>query len=342
MVELEFFLKILKRHSIPQEEDFLCLIEKAVECLTCEDKKLRPQNKNKEPGGFVDVTQIPPANTIIIPDLHARDTFVFNLLATRLNQLGLTPTDSILPAKTVLDSLKEETINLIFLGDLLHSERRGYDRWNMAFREFTQGNVLSSYMEEEMTEGLSTVEMLLNLKIFFPKNVHILKGNHENILNSNSGGNFSFYKFAAESTMTTDYMYAKYSPELILKYGAVEELLPLAIKGNYFFASHAEPMMPYSKKELINSNLNPETILGLTWTRDGDCQADSPDLILKEFFPDPNNALYFAGHRTIKQEYILRENSRFIQIHNPDHYQVGVIPKDGLPPINQLIRRIKQ
>lgn len=343
MPELNQFLNILKRHSIPQEEDFLHLIEQTRDSLSNEDKKLRPCNKNKKPGGLVDITRIPPVDTIIVPDLHARDAFVFNLLATPIFLLGLGKKDGEEePGSNVLNGLKNGSINLVFLGDILHSERRGYERWNMAFKEFSGGNILSSYMEEEMIEGLNTMEMLMHLKVSYPRNVHILKGNHENILNSSSGGNFSFYKFAAESTMVTDFMYERYSPELILSYNTMEMLFPLALKGNYFFASHAEPMMPYTKKELINSNLNPEAIIGLTWTREGESRPGAPDLILKEFFPEPQNALYFVGHRTIKQEYILRENSRFIQIHNPDYYQVGVVPKDGLPPMNQLIRRIKQ
>lgn len=343
MPELNQFLNILKRHSIPQKEDFLHLIKQTIGTLSNEDKKLRPGNKNKKPGGFVDITKSPPVDTIIVPDLHARDTFIFNLLSTPVFLLGLGKrAGEEENNNNVLNGLKNGSINLVFLGDILHSERRGYERWNMAFKEFSCGNILSSYMEEEMIEGLNTMEMLMLLKVSFPGNVHILKGNHENILNSDSGGNFSFYKFAAESTMVTEFMYERYSPDLILSYSSMESLFPLAIKGNYFLASHAEPMMPYTKKGLINSNLNPETILGLTWTREGESQPDSPDLMLGEFFPDPQKALYFAGHRTIRQEYILRENSRFIQIHNPDYYQVAVVPKDGLPPINQLIRRIKQ
>lgn len=343
MPELNQFLDILKRHSIPQEENFSRLLGQTIHTLSNEDKKTRPCNKNKKPGGFVDITQTSPAHTIIVPDLHARDAFVFNLLSTPVSLLGLGENNSEEnPGNNVLNSLDNSSIKLVFLGDILHSERRGYERWNMAFKEFSNGNILSSYMEEEMIEGLNTMEMLMLLKVSYPENVHILKGNHENILNSSSGGNFSFYKFAAESTMVTDFMYERYSPDLILSYNTMENLFPLALKGNYFLASHAEPMRPYTKRELINSNLNPETIFGLTWTREGESQPDSPDLMLGEFFPDPQKTLYFAGHRTIKQEYILRENSRFIQIHNPDYYQVGVIPKNGLPPINKLIRRIKQ
>ena len=53
MPELNQFLDILKRHSIPQEENFSRLLGQTIHTLSNEDKKTRPCNKNKKPGASI-------------------------------------------------------------------------------------------------------------------------------------------------------------------------------------------------------------------------------------------------------------------------------------------------
>jgi hypothetical protein len=44
-----------------------------------------------------------------------------------------------------------------------------------------------------------------------------------------------------------------------------------------------------------------------------------------EFLPEFPDSLYFAGHRPVYEKYELRENNRFVQIHNPEKMKVVYI-----------------
>jgi hypothetical protein len=80
-----------------------------------------------------------------------------------------------------------------------------------------------------------------------------------------------------------------------------------------------------SQNQLINSMKDEQIIKALTWTRNGDVEDFPAVKMLDEFLPDYKNSLYFAGHRPVSENYELRENGRFVQIHNPDRMNVVYI-----------------
>ena len=336
------FDSIFKNKSLPQKEQFMQLANRTCVLFQSETEPLRPKNKKNQPGGFIDLSLNPLADAIIVPDIHARMNLVYNLVFTPLKSLDLKPSNEFPNEKTVLDKLQNSTITILFLGDILHAERRAYERWVSAYDAFLEGDPCSQAMQEEMVEGLNSMSLLMVLKNYFPDLVHILKGNHENIENTDENGNYAFHKFAAEGLMVKEFILKTYGEDFLEQYSKLEHLLPFAAKGTHYFASHAEPFRAFSRKDIINASLNASTIIGLTWTRDGECEKNSADLLISGFFSNPKEVYYLAGHRSIKTKYNKRENSNFIQIHNPNLLQVAVIPHEGIPKPENLIKEIKQ
>ena len=301
-------------NKLPSSEYLFSLLKKVNEVLVSEDDFYRPKTEDENLGGFLSFDDNLP--TILVPDLHAR----YNFLKKLLNCKKI-PNQNL----SVYELIKENKLRVICLGDGLHSEKRGKERWLKAYEEYSNGNIVNKYICKEMAEGLSLMCLVMQTKCEFPRNFHFLKGNHENILNETSDGNFSFFKFASEGEMCFDFMVNQYGVEITELYADFESNLPLFVKGKNFLASHAEPAFYMRKNQLINSMKDGDLIKALTWTRNGDVE-DLPAIqMLDEFLPEFPDSLYFAGHRPVYEKYELRENNRFVQIHNPEKMNVVYI-----------------
>ena len=92
-------------------------------------------------------------------------------------------------------------------------------------------------MQDEMIATLSTLCAIMSLKILFPQNFHFLKGNHENILNSNLGGDYAFYKYADEGEMVKRFIQEYYDEKLLNLIAQYENLLPLVAYGKNYVCS---------------------------------------------------------------------------------------------------------
>lgn len=301
-------------HKLPDNDSLNSLLKKVITVLASEEGGYRPKTEDGNLGGFLTFEDDLP--TILVPDLHARVKFLEKIFNCKKipNQ-----------KHSVYELMKKNKLRVICLGDGLHSEKRGKERWLNAYNEYLNGNILNKYIRKEMSEGLSLMSLVMQTKCEMPKTFHFLKGNHENILNETSDGNFSFFKFASEGEMCFDFMVNFYGVETTELYADFESLLPLFVKGKNFLASHAEPAFYMNKKQLINSMSNGEIIKALTWTRNGDVEDFPAVQMLDEFLQDYPESLYFAGHRPVSENFELRENNRFVQIHNPDKMNVVYI-----------------
>lgn len=278
--------------------------------LSSEDKRIRPLNSIGIPGGLVNLNSKIP--TIIVPDLHARIDFLQKILSYKFSGL------------TVIEHLFNNSVQIVCVGDGFHSERRGKERWLLATKEYNRGYKKHKHIDLEMLESLSLMEVVIELKIMFPKNFHFLKGNHENILNEDGFGNYPFGKFTSEGAMVKTWVEKFYGREFIDKYYKFEKNMPLFTVGKNFLISHAEPVEPYSKKDIVDCYLNTDVIYGLTWTRDNQASDNSVNIMLKEF----GKSYYFGGHRPVKDKYNLRANSTFVQIHNPKKCIIALVKSD--------------
>jgi len=301
---------LVLRRALPERDDFLRLLRTATARLADEDQLYRPRDEHNRPGGLVRLAE---RTTLVVPDLHARLGVLPHVLSHEVK------------GKPFLQLMQEGTGQIVCVGDGLHSESRGYDRWQKALKEFTGGFPRHKAMDEEMREGLGLMEMVMNLKLAFPDRFHFLKGNHENILNEEGRGNHPFRKFAFEGEMVRSWLQKFYGEEVLYAYAEFERELPLVAADGNFMISHGEPERFFTREEVIRYRSLDDVIYGLTWTPNGGAEEGSVERMIEEFCPAPAGALYFGGHRAITGRYALRAEGRYVQLHNPSACIIAVL-----------------
>jgi len=296
--------EIRARERLPDPARYSELLETAISFLEAESPGMRPGDASGLSGGLVRLKgEIP---TLILPDLHGRRDFFSRAMNASLSGEG-----------TVLEQMRANTIQVLCLGDGIHTECGTRARWLDAFTEYRSLFKKHGSMDSEMVENLSLMEMVLRCKTAFPENFHFLKGNHENILNEEGNGNHAFMKIAYEGDMVRAWTEKFYGQAFLELYARFERSLPLFAIGNGFLASHAEPDEPYAEDDIINARLRPEVILGLTWTNNGEAAEGSVRIMLERFLGSAEGTVYFGGHRPVAGRYALRADGRYVQMHNP-------------------------
>ncbi len=245
--------EIYRRREPPDREAYLETLSAVREVLGTEPEAVRPADPDWRPGGLVLLDRGLP--TIVVPDLHARMDFFLSVLAYEAEE-----------GRKTIDLLAEDRLQIVCVGDGVHSEGRAARRWRTAMEEFQEEYQVHASMDEEMRESLGVMGMVMEVKRSFPGRFHFLKGNHENITNEMGNGNLPFRKFALEGIMTLDYMERFYGEELVKAYALFEKELPLLAAGRGFLISHAEPGTFYDRESLIAYRRHPEVVSGLTWT----------------------------------------------------------------------------
>lgn len=303
------FKKRLSSLSSSNEIDFDTLkgnLSKTIEILLNEPSYIRPSAPHGKPGGLILLnTDIP---TIIIPDLHGRRTFL-------METLFYTGSSGI----SHLNLMLEGKLNIVCVGDGMHSEQRGQKRWLKALGEYKLKSKQTPALDEEMIESYSLMQMVMQLKISAPNHFHFLKGNHENVLSEEGNGNHPFAKFALESPMTREWTGSVFGKKFIQQYARFEKLLPILAVGKNFLVSHAEPKQYYPARQIVDYNHHPDVIEGLTWTENDMAETGSVEKMLAQFFPeyDISRLYYFGGHRQVNGKYSARANGRYIQVNHP-------------------------
>lgn len=305
----------LEMQELPSYDFIYSLTKKVCSVLETEPDSYRPKNCVEEPGALLELYQKEgrclPA--VIIPDIHARPDFLSNILNCLLPALNL----------TVKQALEQKLIDVICVGDAVHTELYS-SRWKLISFEFEEGCHTGHLMQEEMILNLSTLCALMSLKIAYPQNFHFLKGNHENILNHSFGGDYAFYKYADEGEMVKLFMQDYYDEDLLNMISKYEELLPLAAYGKNYVVSHAEPADSYTREQLIDARFDETVVEGLIWTRNGQVKKSTAEQIMKELLGKTaaKKAMYFTGHRPVKENYALRQDGTLVQIHNPHRQNI--------------------
>lgn len=323
----ELFTEIYRRPGLPENNHYTRLLQQCAATLQSEKRTIRPGNRAGFPGGIIYLK--PALPTILVPDIHSRTGFLLSILFYR-DSTGF----------TVLEKLGMNLVQLVCLGDGIHAEERARNRWAAAFEEFQNGFEQHAAMDEEMQESLVLMELVMQLKRSFPENFHFLKGNHENIMNSEEHGNHPFAKFAYEGPMVLFYMRKFYGEQLLREYDRFERLLPLLAVGRNFLASHAEPRRCYETPQLLEYRTNPDVIEGLTWTDNGEAEEGSVEAMIDHHLPpwEQKEAVYFTGHRAVAGRFALRAEGRLIQLHNPEKYIIAIAnPSNRFDPEREII-----
>ena len=294
--------------ELPEEKEIIKIASDAVKALEKEGNDYRPSGSDGMPGGLLDFSSL-EQDVILVPDLHARPDFILKLL------------DSKIVGPDVLTALEEKRCTVLCVGDCFHTETTGFcaDRWRNAYYSWEEGKADCPEMRGEMHDCFATILPLMILKKTFPENFHFLKGNHENILNETGNGNYAFRKYSNEGQMVYDFIDEVYSEKLIHVLDSYEKLLPIVALFRNFAVSHAEPRVPYGRKEIIDYKNSDSVILNFTWTDNGEAEKNSVigQLQLLDEKIDVENFLWFGGHRPVRGRYALRQDGKYIQFHNP-------------------------
>jgi hypothetical protein len=310
--------------QLPEHNDLFRLADRTADVLENEDSSYRPYTDAGFPGALLDFTRLLPLPLIVVPDLHARDYFLLNVL-----DFCLPP--SFIPAVpagcTVLTALEQGTVRVVCVGDVLHAERRAQERWYHALAELENGDPAGEAITEEMEEGLTLFSMIMECKCRFPAHFHLLKGNHENILNRRKGGDYPFRKFAAEGTQVRAFMDAKYGNDVLHVISCVEDALPLAAAFPDCLISHAEPRRAFTRRQLINARSSSEAVASLIWTENDAAEEGGVKAIMEQVLGPgaSSHAVYLAGHRPVLGNYAVRQNGLFIQIHNTELQNIALV-----------------
>ncbi len=307
--------EIYHRREPPAREAYLETLLGVLEVLGSEPEGVRPADPDWRPGGLVLLDQELP--TIVVPDLHARMDFFLSVLAYQAEE-----------GRKTIDLLAEGRLQVVCLGDGVHSEGRAARRWRIAMEEFQEEYRVHDSMDQEMRESLGVMGMVMEVKRSFPGRFHFLKGNHENITNEMGNGNLPFRKFALEGVMTLDYMERFYGEELVRAYALFEKELPLLAAGRGFLISHAEPCSFYDRNSIVAYRRHPEVVSGLTWTDNDEAEGGSVQRMLTHYLGEEEGRLgwYFTGHRPVSGRYRLRAGGRLVQIHDPERFVIAHLP----------------
>lgn len=323
--DLKYFKNLLFQSQLPSHDFLFDLAEKCSVVLEQEINDYRPAANSGEAGSLLDYrsSSLP---LVVIPDIHARPKFIYNILKYPLTEEFLGTKTSY----TILEALERKLINLVCVGDALHTEHSTIIRWFTISTEFKFGVTTGNAMSEEMKDGLNTVSALMELKCLFPENFHFLKGNHENIMNKSGDGDYGFRKYADEGKMVRTFITDYYGDDVLYIMSCVEYDLPLIFINPSCVISHAEPRTGFTKEQLINARSDAFVVEGLTWTDNDAAESGSVESIIKNLseLDDVENYVYLGGHRPVSDLYKLRQNGKYIQFHNPAAQHIALV-KNG-------------
>jgi len=278
---LESILGFASKEELESKESYLESLKKVAEVL-------------KGKGAIVELKKGIP--TIIVPDLHGRREFLAKVLNKEID------------GKKVFDLLKAGRINIVCLGDGMHTEKA--ENWT------------SGLLQKEMVESLGTMKMVMELKAVFPDSFHYLRGNHDEVM----GG---FYKYANEFETVRTWIKENFGEDFLGTFAAFEEALPLVAVAEKFAAAHAAPREAYSKDQ-INAR-EKDFSHRFRWT--DNTAGESSQAAVEGTLANlgvPGGKL-IIGHRPVNEGDLMRKQfkDKLIQINNPKEMVMAMVGSDG-------------
>lgn len=349
---IELFTRQYESKALASYDSLFSLLDSCVSVLENESPSYRPLSRLKTAGGLLDFTseknhkKLP---VVVVPDLHGREKFIIDILKFRFPKNFAQNSEQIsfyenfensaslenCAGLSLLECLEKGLVYVCCVGDIFHSEARGRERWIKAYEEYSRGNLVNEFIKEEMKENISLLEMLLVLKTTFAGHFHILKGNHENVLNEMNikpYGDVPFKKFCDEGNMVADFLQNYYDDLILHEISCFEKSLPVCAVFENCIVSHAEPALAYTRNEIINyHDAESSVVFGLTWTANDKAAEGSIEKTIKNLVGarKAKNYVWLGGHRPVEGKYAFRQDGKYIQIHNPDEENVALVPPEN-------------
>ena len=135
--------KVLQSDSLPDYQYLFDILIEVTSVLDEEKTSYRQLASDGETlGSLIEFNDNLPI--IVLPDLHARYDFLQNFLSHKLYKKANVP--GITKATSVYQALKNGLINVVCVGDAIHSENNTAIRWEKAHEEFMNGKKTGKYM----------------------------------------------------------------------------------------------------------------------------------------------------------------------------------------------------
>lgn len=295
IINLESIASFVHKNELESRETYLDSMRKTTEIL-----------RNR--GAIVELRRGVPS--IIIPDIHGRRLDFAQILGQRIHN------------QSVLDLLKKGEINIVCLGDGMHSENP--DNWNLSNPEA---------LKNEMVRSMGVMKMIMDLKIAYPESFHYLRGNHDEI-------NGSFMKSGVFiSQIMHEGIKNAYGEDFLNEYAQFEEAMPLVAHGEHFVASHSAPDRAYSREEI--EQRGKAVSKGLRWTdnQKGGSSEQAVRGVLENL--GEKDGLYIVGHRIVSEEkgFVKYDfHNKMMQVNNDEHLLYTMIGPDGKEEVRRLRR----
>jgi hypothetical protein len=253
-------------------------------------------------GGLVKLQ--PQLPTVLLPDLHAQRDYLVEILELSIDH------------QTVFNRLKNNTIQLLCMGDAMHSEQRSLDRWLLAEKQVSRG-LPSPAMEDELTESLGLMAMIVDLKLAFPRNFYFVRGNHEDM---DPESPYRKFTNVGESNLVKAFVIQRWGKDFLRQWHTFEQSLPLVAVGGSFVASHSPPELRITTDEVRCRT--PRAFRACTWSNNpkwvsGGMEESAFQENCKTFGVTPKRP-WLCGHRKVDGAlYRSQCDGRIIQI-NPN------------------------
>lgn len=251
--------------------------------------------------------------TLILADIHARHSFL--LSALELDFCG----------RTVQDLLHTKEINLVCLGDGVHSEAQNSSRWGEIQRNYLDGKKDSKALRGELFDSLNTMKIVSVLKKNYPNNFHFLRGNHDDVM----GVYGKFCRVVLESVLFREGLIHSLGHEPLEAFRDFENSLPLVVRGENFVASHTCSLNKISLADAERKGF--KVYKELSWT-DNRYFNDNEESVIEKFsnnfmeLKGDDNGVWFIGHRPVNEGLFRSQfNGRLVQINNPNKFIAALI-----------------
>lgn len=280
------------------------------------------------------LVQLPDLPTVIIPDLHARREMLSAILSARVSA-GL----------QVFDLLQKGLMNVVCVGDIVHSETRS--DWVIN----NDGQWSQELLDKEMVRSLGAGAMIMYLKIQYPEHFHCLRGNHDDIAGELAT---DFRKFVGlkydernelvladgrpvltgdrgESRLVRDWILARqgWGTAFLQTWAQFERSLPLFAQAPYYVISHSLPRIPLTAAQIRDVHRPREISLELT-SRRGIDPAAIHDTLANLGLTE-HTRRWFHGHSQVTPDvnggkYEESLDGLIVRLNNPRQYVFAYVP----------------